>query len=68
MKYSAAEMDGNCPNEAVEEVANVENLQNKLPKPSHFLSKVNEETAVSSITILPLEMISLVSFKNVSSV
>ena len=56
-------MDGNCPNEDVEEVANVENLQNKLPKPSHFLSKVNEDTTVSSITILLPEMISMVSFK-----
>ena len=37
--------------------------RSKLPKPSHFLSKVNEETAVSSITILPPEMISMVSFK-----
>ena len=35
----------------------------KLQKPSHLLSKVNEETAVTSITILPLKMIRLVSFK-----
>ena len=42
--------------------------RNKLPKPSLFLSKVNEENSVCNIAVLPPEIISLVRFKNVSSV
>ena len=37
--------------------------RNKLPKPLLFLSKVNEESSVCKIPILPPEIITMVRFK-----